>query len=51
MSEKLYYGLGERGEVALRPYSDEELRAAIRFMRDATTVTDEHAAAIRDSPP
>jgi DNA-binding MarR family transcriptional regulator len=51
MSEKLYYGMGERGEEALRSYSEEELRAAIRFMRDATRITDEHAAAIRESPP
>jgi DNA-binding MarR family transcriptional regulator len=50
-AEKLYYGMGERGEEAMRPYSDDELRAVIRFLRDATRITDEHAAAIRESPP
>ena len=51
MSGKLYYGLAQRGEEALRSYSDDELRAAIRFMTDATRITDEHAAEIRESPP
>ncbi len=51
MGVKLYYGLGERGEEAMRPYSDDELRTVIRFLRDATRLTDEHAAAIRESPP
>jgi|SRR3954468_11561250 DNA-binding MarR family transcriptional regulator len=51
MAEKLYYGMGERGEVAMRPYSDDELRAVVRFLQDATRITDEHAAALRESPP
>ena len=51
MAEKLYYGMGERGEVAMRSYTDDELRAVIRFMGDATRITDEHAAGLRESPP
>ena len=51
MSLRLYSGMAERGEKATRRYSDDELRAVLRFMEDATRITDEHASAIRESPP
>ena len=50
-SWSLYSGMAERGEKATRSYSDDELRAVLRFIGDATRITDEHAASIRESPP
>ncbi|HEY0632738.1 MAG TPA: MarR family transcriptional regulator [Thermoleophilaceae bacterium] len=46
-AERLYSGMGVRGEEALRPYTDDELRSILRFLRDAARITDEHAADLR----
>jgi DNA-binding MarR family transcriptional regulator len=44
MAREIYYGIWPRAERAMRNYSDDDLRLVARFLRDATTITDEHAA-------
>jgi DNA-binding MarR family transcriptional regulator len=48
MAQTIYGGVGEKGARAMADYTAEELALVARFVRDATEVTDAHAAELRE---
>jgi DNA-binding MarR family transcriptional regulator len=47
-ANELYAPIGPKSERAIRGYSDAELELVARFVRDATAITVEHAAELRE---
>lgn len=50
VARDLYYGLGVRGAEIMRGYSANDLSLVARFLRDATTLTEEHIEDLKRRP-
>jgi DNA-binding MarR family transcriptional regulator len=50
-AQAVYYDIAPKGERMMRAYTDDELRLVLRFLGEVTTLTEEHAGALRENPP
>lgn len=50
-AEEIYYEIVPEGERRMRAFSDDELRLVLRFIEEATALTAEHTAKLRERKP